>query len=570
MNTAELLVSLLHQNDVRYIFGVPGGAIEDLNTAIHRSGAITPIVTRHEQGAAFMADGYARLSGKLGVCCATAGPGATNLVTGMACASEDGIPVLALTGQVATSVFGKGAVQESGQEGIDIVSIYRNLTKYSRMFINEQGACSMIEKAIRTALSPPGGPVHLNMPADLMKKEVPPGKPFSPVLKTRLFDPSGIATAAEKLLNAACPLIVAGWGAVLSRGAEELRLLAELLEAPVVTSPKAKGIFPESHPLSLGVIGFAGSPAAKEWITADAVDVLLAVGVSFNEMTTYGWDERLAPQKDLIQVDAAPERIGRNYPATLGLVGDAATILHEIAVAVGQAKASRGTDPAPCRPSPREKISLLQKQHQPPALSGQQERGYHPQMLVTDVQQSFPAETVYFADIGNTMAWAIRHMTIDQPYSFFTCLGFSSMGYAVAAPVGAKLAAPDRPVVALVGDGSFLMNGFEVATAVNYNIPVVWVVFNNAMLGMVYHGRKLFTTQVPEGIPSRFQRVDFVKIAEALGARGIRLGKGERLTKALADDILAAGQPTVIDVWIDEEAVPPIHSRIKTVDKHFG
>lgn len=572
MNTAEFIVTLLEQREIPYVFGVPGGAIEDFNTALFNSSKIQPIVTKHEEGAAFMADGFARVSGKLGVCFSTAGPGATNLVTGIATAYGDSIPVCALTGQEATTVCGKGAIQESGTEGIDVVSVLRSCTKYNGMLLSEQRALYMVEKAFRIALSNPSGPVHLSLPADVMKKEITIEKFHTHKIAKRLFDREGVKSIADKLCAAKKPVIVAGWGVVLSRGAPALLELAELLDIPVATSPKAKGVFPESHPLSLGVIGFAGSQAAKEYIIENNADLLLAVGTSFNETMTNGWDERLRPSKHLIHVDVNCERIGRNYFASIGMIGDAKTVLSELCFAI---KRHCGVDLSATSihgPRFRSKLEKLKKKYaaRPAPTPASNSPLYHPQHLVEDIQRSFPKNTIYFADMGSTMAWTIKHMVIDNPYSFHLCMGFSSMGYAVAAPIGAKLAAPDQPVVTMVGDGSFLMNGFEVATAVNYKIPVIWVVFNNAMLGMVYHGRKLFKNPVPEGIPSRFERVDFAKIAEGMGARAMKLDKPGSITPELIQEILEDGQPTVLDIWIDEEAVPPIHSRIETVDKHFA
>ncbi len=574
MNTAELIIELIEEAGVEYIFGIPGGAIEDLNTALHQSDKIMPVITKHEEGAAFMADGYARVSGRLGICCATAGPGASNLITGLASSQADSIPVCAFTGQVATSVFGKGAVQESGSEGINITSVFSNFTKYSGMLINEKRAQYMVQKAFHLAMAGRSGPVHLSLPADLMKKTVIRDERPNHQTPAYFFDSDEVNTAAEILVRAKRPIIIAGWGVVLSRGADELRKLAEQLNIPVATSPKAKGIFPESHPLSLGVLGFAGSPVAEEFIIKQDVDVLLAVGTSFNEMMTDGWNERLHPSSHLIQIDVDVEEIGKNYPVTLGLCGDANIVMQEIGSAVNRVFTTLNPyDDAgdyTRNPSRCQEIKDLKTKYKVSSISEATDPDlYNPGKLVIDLQQSCPADTIFFADIGNSMAWAIRHLEIDRPYSFFLALGFASMGYAVAAPVGAKLAAPDRPVVAMVGDGSFLMNGFEVATAVNYKIPVIWVVFNNAMLGTVYHGRKLFKEPVPEGLPSCFERVDYVKIAEGLGARGIRLDASTPISRDLIKEIIETGRPTVIDVLIDETAVPPIHNRIRTVDKHF-
>lgn len=564
MNTAELIVHTLKHMEVKYVFGIPGGAIEDLNTAIYNEEFIQSIVSKHEEGAAFMADGYARVSGELGVCCATSGPGASNLITGLASAFADSIPVLALTGQVATSVFGKGALQESGAEGVNMVSIFRTFTKYSGMLIDERRAQYMVQKAIRAALSGRTGPVHLNLPINMMKKEVPEERVCSLKMDLRTFDAEGVKKAAEKLVAAKHPVLVAGWGVSLSRGAYELLELAQLLKIPVVTSPKGKGVFPENHALSLGVLGFAGNPAAKNYVIEEEVDVMLAVGTSFNEMMTTGWNRKLAPSDCLIHIDVNHDSIGKNYCAHIGLEGDARMTLKELSKAVVDERSAKGIR----KGSFVDQVTALKHKErstdEPPVSNNGL---YHPRSLVEDLQKYCPEDTIFFADMGSIMAWATRYMTFTVPYCFYMSLGFGSMGYAVAAPVGAKLARPERPVVALVGDGSFQMNGFEVATAVNYNIPVVWVVFNNAMLGMVYHGRRLFAKPIPDGLTPHFKRVDFAMVAEGLGARGIRIEKPAELTEDFMAEVLANGRPTVIDVLIDEEAVPPIHARIKTVDE---
>lgn len=570
MNIADLMIDLLGQVGVKYIFGVPGGAIEDLNVAIHHNQrGIQPIVAKHEQGAAFMADGYARVSGQLGVCVSTAGPGASNMITGLASSYGDYIPVLALTGQVATTVFGKGAIQESGSEGVNITNIFRNFTKYSGMLITGDRAAYMLQKAVRLAMTGPGGPTHLNLPTDIMKQQASGENRCSFMSETRLCDENAVKKAAKLLVKAKRPVIIAGWGVVLSRAAYELIELAQLLQVPVATSPKAKGVFPEDHPLSLGVLGFAGNPVAKEYVTGKDIDVLLGVGTSFSEMMTSGWDEQISPADHLIHIDIDMEKIGRNYCTSVGLVGDARMNIKELSKAIVDERSAQST-----LASTTDVIAALSRLKTRHAIVHEDlgTRGslYHPKRLVVELQHYFPRDTIYFADIGTSMAWAIRHMVICRPYSFFVSLGYGSMGYAVAAPVGGKLAMPNRAVVAMVGDGSFLMNGFEVAAAVDNNIPVVWVVFNNAMLGMVYHGRRLFKTPIPDGLPSRFKRVDYAKVAEGLGARGIRVDMDNPLSRELVNEVLESGRPTVLDVWIDDQIVPPIHSRIETVDKHFG
>ncbi|MDI6729618.1 MAG: thiamine pyrophosphate-binding protein [Thermodesulfovibrionales bacterium] len=566
MTAAEIIIKCLEKHGVEYLFGIPGGALTPINEALYKS-KIKAIVTKHEEGAAFMADGYARVSGKIGLCCGTAGPGATNLTTGIASSYADSIPVLALTGQVATSVFGKGAVQEFVGESLSIVNMFKRITKYSDIIINEQRVQEVVSKALRMALTGRTGPVHLNLPIDIMKREVPEKDRTIPIGQTAVFDREGVKQAARLLLNAQMPVIIAGWGTVLSRADAEIRELAEIMDIPVATSPKGKGIFNELHPLSLGVFGFAGSPVTKKYITENGVDVMLAIGTSFNEWMTSGWDKRLLPREALIQIDIDAGEIGKNYNVTAGIIGDARIVLREL---IYEIKRQRGTKSL--RKSKRqreikkikEKFDVMDKRE----LSQKNGMPYKPQRLMKDLVNSLPDDTIYFVDNGNSMAWAIRYINSAKPYSFYVGLGFASMGYAVAAPIGAKLAAPERPVIAIVGDGSFLMNGMEVATAVNYNIPVIWVVMNNSMLGMVYHGWKLLCS--PEGFQPRFKQVNFVKIAEGLGARGIRITRPGEISKKFMNDIISSGVPTVLDVIIDPEEVPPIQSRTETIERLYN
>ncbi len=570
MNAAELIVKTLERAGVKYMFGIPGGAIEGLNNALYANKNIKVIVTKNEAGAAYMADGYARFSGNLGVCFSTAGPGASNLVTGLANAYIDGIPVCALTGQVPTSLSGKGAFQESGQEGVNIVAIFRKFTRFSGTLSNELRTEYMIRQCLRTARSTPSGPVHMSLPVDILKREVFETMPPMVMVGERVFDRESVEKAALILSTAQNPAIIAGWGVVLSRGSDELLKLSQLLNIPVATSPKAKGVFPESHPLSLGVLGFAGSPVAKEYILEREVDVLVAIGTSFDEMTTSGWDERLFPAKHLIHIDANPEKIGRNYHTSVGVVGDAKTVIRELNLAIKR-QCGAGADETFLRGVfNRPELDRIKAAHgslPEPESTGQL---YHPYELIKDIQKSFPQNTAYFVEIGAVMAWALRYMIIERPCSFFLPIGFGGMGYSTAACVGAKLAAGDRPVAALCGDGGFLMSGLEVATAVNHDIPAIWVIFNNAMHGMIYHGRRSFDPPVSEGIPTRFKRVDFAKLGEGLGARGVRIEKPGGLTPELVQDIIAEKRPAVLDILIDEEAAPPFGTRIKTMDKHFG
>lgn len=576
MKAAELLLWYLEEVGTEYIFGVPGGVLEPLNNAIYKSDRIQGIVTKHEQGAAFMADGYARVSRKLGVCCGTAGPGATNMITGISTSYADSIPVLALTGQVSTKFFGKGAFQESTYEGINVVEMFRFFTKHNAMVMNPETTGSMARKALRIALSGRPGPVHLNLPVDVMEKQV--EDDFVPAHKfistSICFDRHSVKEAAKLLIGFERPAILVGNGVTISHAAYEVKGLAEMLNIPVATTPKAKGVFPEDHPLSLGVFGTAGTPLSESYLLNKdgfgKIDGLLAIGTSFNEWGTHTWDSRLMPTKALIQIDIDQHGCGNNYPFTVALVGDAKAAVTEIIFEIKrllQKVDDEVKDEIRRRGKGFKAFKAKGGRYQEPEKLHSDKFPILPQRLMKDIQDSCPDDTIFFVDIGNNWAWATHYLDIKRPYSFFTGLGFASMGYAAAASIGGKFAAPNRPVVAIVGDGGFLMNGVELATAVNYNRQVIWIILNDSGFGMIHHGRKM--RSIPDAFASRFQKVDFVKMAEALGAQGIKVTKAGEINKKMIDRIIASGKPTVIDAHIDPEEVPPIQSRIASLEHSY-
>lgn len=567
----DLLIRYLEKEGVKYVFGIPGGALEPLYNAMARSearGGLKPVLAKHEQGAAYMADGYARVSGHLGVCCATTGPGATNLFAGVASAYADSVPVLALTAQIPVCNFGKGAVQDSTFEGVDVVEIFRKITRYSAMVISPKMAENMFRKAIRAALSDRRGPVHLSLPSDVISSRVSSRFPSASkgntqsYLPARYFDGEGVEVAASLLSGARRPAILAGAGSVSSDAAKEIVELADLLVVPTATTPKAKGVFPEDHDLALGCFGFAGSPRAQAYLLGEEIDVLLAIGTSFNEMATNAWTSSLGRDRIIIQIDIDPLQFGKNYPCTLPLQGDAKVVLRHLLNIIKQynlamtekriAKEYGFADFCRNRPLIRD-----------PEKMESDAIPLKPQRLMADIRRAVPDETIFFVDIGNNMAWAIHYLQITRPGTFFAGFGFASMGHGVAASIGGKMAAPDRPVVAIVGDGGFQMNGMEVATAVNHNVPVIWIILNDSGLGMVRHGQRMSRKAIE--VCNTYQRVNFVKIAEGLGARGVRITRPGELNRKLMDELINSGRPTVIDVHIDAEEPPPIGSRIKSL-----
>ncbi len=561
ITTAGLLLKYLESEGVEYIFGVPGTAMVPLFDAINKQDAIKPILAKHEEGAAFMADGYARVSGKIGVCYATSGPGATNLVTGVANAYMDNVPVLVITGQVPTSIYGKGTFQDSTKEGVDSVAMFDPITKYSTMILSRYKMPEIIREAIRKAFSGKKGPVHISYPKDIMAQEVEdtllPPKAYR--VKAGYFDRRLVIDAAAKLVRAKKPAMLIGSGVIASGATAEVLELAEMLNIPVATTPKAKGAFPESHDLSLGVLGLSGSPAAEEYIKGD-VDVLLVVGASLNQLTTFSWDPTILPEDCLIHINIDPAEIGKNYVADIGLVGDCRTVLDEISFRI--LRELQKFDPKAQRPV--EQITEFKKKA---GMFIDEEKMYSdsvpikPQAMMRELQDVLPEDAVVFLDTGSHILWAIHYMRFDKP-NFISAFGMLTMGYATAAVIGGKLAAPDRPVIAVVGDGCFQMNGMEVATAVNYDIPVVWIVQNNAKLGMVHELQKFSLGE--KTVSTTFKEVNLAKVAEGLGAQGFRIEKPGELAKVLPQ-ALKSGKPTVIDCIIDSEEVPPLDRWVKGV-----
>ncbi len=563
----KLLLKYLKAEGVEYIFGIPGGPLMPLYEALFESSDITPIMAKHEEGAAFMADGYARVSGKLGVCCVTSGPGCTNAVTGIAVSYADGIPIMMITAQIATGAFGRGAIQESTAHGVDIIDLLKPLTKASMMLIRADKMGEMVRHLLRVAMSGKRGPVHLNIPADLAKKPIPAER----ISQTQLqqpnfnFDRTALKKASQILLRAKRPAILAGNGVNLSGAFEELKKISERLAIPVATTAKAKGAFPEDHILSLGVFGFAGSPRAEAYLLSENVDVLLAIGTNLDEDATAGWDARLAPSEALIQIDIDPKEVGKNYPVAVPVIGDAKTIINEFLFQI-----ERDAKWLEVRKRSLEDITRFRAQH-PWCIDEEKMDSdavpLKPQRLIKDLGEVLPQDAIVFCDMGNHMAWAFHYLKMTQPKSFFHCLGFASMGYGTAAVIGAKLAAPDRPVIAIVGDASFAMNGMEVHSAVEHRVPVIWIIMNNGGHGMVYHGEKIqFGNRFHHSL---FQKqLDIRKIGEAMGALSFRITDPGELCDVMKQ-ALTCDRPVVIDAIIDVEEIPPVGSRLKALDKFF-
>jgi acetolactate synthase I/II/III large subunit len=558
----DAFIAHLEELSVTTIFGVPGGLLHPFFDAVERQALMRLMVTKNEAGAAFMADGYARTSHTLGVCAATSGPGATNLITGVGVAFSDGVPLLVLTGQAASDNIGRGAVQESGPHGIDIVSMFEPVTKYSAAVERPERFLHHLRRALRRALTGRPGPVHLNVPVDFWAEQI----TYEPLDLERyqpsmaVFDPLAVDEATAALQAARRPLILAGGGVRVGRAQEALARLVARTGARVVTTPRGKGVFAEDHPRWFGVCGYGGHESAARLVLGDQPDVLLAVGASLNETTTFGWSPDLMPSEAFIHVDIDPERIGRSYPVDIGLVGDAATILDAICDGLDAAAGRLRREPV-WSDDPGGLVE--QSASRQLSLCLPDEVGLTPEQWRADLSAVLPDDAIIFSDVGGHMLFNIHHLRIGADQDFVLNLGFGSMGHGTAAPIGAALAEPDRPVVAIIGDACFTMNGMELLVAVEHDIPVIWIVENNQMHGISWHVSKMISGRPLEAIAND-KPVAVADIGRALGLNTYVVEGRGQIQRPLLEALEHPG-PTLIDVRVDPTVPPPMEGRAKAI-----
>jgi acetolactate synthase I/II/III large subunit len=560
----DVFLQYLKAEGVRVVFGIPGGLLHPFFEAIERDSDLSLIVSKHEEGAAFMADGYARVGRRLSVCAGTSGPGATNLLTGVSCAFADGVPLLVITGQAASHALGKGAAQETPREDIDIVSMFRPITKYSAMVTSAGSFTQHLRRALRLSMTGRPGPVHLNVPVDIWEKPCREDwfDPRSYRPDTRAFDRQAVQRAALALLAAQRPVILAGSGVRIAGAEEHLRALAELLPARVATSPRAKGAFPEDHARSLGVLGVAGHRDARETILGDEVDVLMTVGASLSETSTFNWNPKLKPSRALIQVDIDADRIGRNYPVDVPLVGDAQSILTELVYhchrQIREGSYPKSTwDEAPA-------LVRWHNRYEEPAMRQSSQVPLAPQRWRVDLEEVMPDDAIIFSDIGGHMLFNIHHLCVRERQTFVINLGFGSMGHGTIAPIGAALAEPNRPVFALVGDGCFTMNGMDLLTAAEYDVPVIWIVENNNMHGITWHCSKILSKGTPMKAARYKRSLEVAAIARAMGLRSYVVNAPGQIQDCVRE-ALHHGGPTLIEVRVDGAVCPPLGERARSL-----
>ena len=533
---ADVIVQTLESLGVRTYYGIPGGSISSIYDALIDMPHARSIVGRHECGSAFMAAGHSRLTGELPALLVTSGPGIINALTGISSAFCDGVPMLVIGGEVPRKNFGKGAVQEGSRYTLDVLGMVRSVTKYCAEITNPRGAASIVRKAVATALSGRKGPVFLSLPLDVACEEIAAPEMNNGVRSTFAIDDALLEKAAALLSGSRRPVFYVGNGARDVRSAHLLQTLAHTLSCPVITTPKGKGVFPESDPLALGIFGIGGHPSAIRYLEG-GVDVMLAVGAGFGDTGTNGWSPLLTPRSHMIQVDIDGAQIGKNYFADIGIVGPADLILEKLVTKVRRRAAIDIQTPTGLTRVEPEKMD-------------DDQGALKPQRLMKALKETFPEDTVFTVDIGEHQMFALHYLTADRHDSFMLHSGLGAMGSGVCSAVGAKLARPERPVVAITGDCCFQMFEGELATAVQYQVGVVFAVLNDARPNMVVHGLKAVYGR---GMPLSLPQVDLVKLAEAVGARGYRIEKAADLRAIPAEVLAGEHGPVMLDIRIDAE-----------------
>ena len=554
---SQILLECLKREGVEVIFNYPGGAILPVNDELTRWD-FKVILARHEQGAVHAADGYARASGKVGVCLVTSGPGATNTVTGLATAFMDSIPLVALTGQVSTPLIGNDAFQEA-----DIVGITRPCTKHNFLVTDARNVARIVREAFYIASTGRPGPVLIDLPKDITSGETDFTYPKEIHIKgyqpTLAGHAQQVKRALTMILKARKPVIYAGGGVISSGAAQELTTLADRLQIPVTMTLMGLGGFPGTHPLSLGMLGMHGTYQANMAVTN--CDLLIAIGARFDDRVT-GKIEAFAPSSKKIHIDIDPTSISKNVRVDTPIVGDCKRVLAQM---ISLLKEEKGLD---------EYLRSLGTWHQQieewknvHRLAYHQNQVIKPQFVIEKIYELTKGEAIISTEVGQNQMWAAQFYLFDHPRTLLTSGGLGTMGYGFPAAIGAQVAFPQRTVVDIAGDGSIQMNIQELATAVQYKLPVKVAILNNGYLGMVRQWQELFyerryaMTQIGNISP------DFVKLAEAYGAVGLRATRPDEVVPVI-QEALRTPLPVLMDFVVEpEEGVYPMVPAGEAIDR---
>ena len=543
---AQILMKVLQEEKVDTIFGFPGGAVIDIYDELLNTD-FNHYLVRHEQGAVHAADGYARASGKVGVCLVTSGPGATNTVTGIATAYMDSIPVVIFTGQVPTHLIGNDAFQE-----VDIVGISRPCTKHNYLVKRTSDLAKIIREAFYIARSGRPGPVLVDLPKDVMNTKVPfqtsrkleikSYKPHYEPNKRQLGKIIGLIKKAKR------PVIFAGGGVILSKGAGELTQFAKKTRIPVTTSLMGLGAFPGTDPLWLGMLGMHGTYRAN--MSIGACDLLISMGVRFDDRVT-GKVDTFAPHAKIVHIDIDPTSIQKNIPVAIPIVGDCQVTLKSLNKLVDENELDKVAE------SRRTWLAQIEEWKSTRPLAYKSGKAIKPQFVIEKLYELTEGKAVITTEVGQNQMWAAQYYHFDQPDHFITSGGLGTMGFGLPAAIGAQIAQPDQVVVDVAGDGSIQMNIQEMATAMQYCLPVKVVILNNQYLGMVRQWQELFYEK-RYACTCMESGPDFVKLAEAFGAGGFRATQPEEVEDVLKKGLSHKGAAIMEFMVEKEESVYPM------------
>lgn len=565
MTLSDMIVSYLEQLGVEYVFSVPGSPIGPLYNALLRSekrGGPRSLLSRHEAGSAFMADGYARKAGKIGVCCSTTGPGATNLITGLASAYADHVPLLAITTQTTLQDFGFGAFQESSADVTDVVGMFQYCTRYNTLISHANQLERKLVAALTKAFQHPKGPVHLSIPVDILRTSWE-GDISFPNLERLLNRPESMIDleAVERLYGKLENVlreeqrVVVVVGHDCGGASEEIIRFAEILNAQIVTTQRGKSWINPYHSLARGVFGFAGHVSAREALTDKSVGLVLAAGTNLNEWSTGGWDHALLNDK-LVHIHNTKAFFHRSPHSNLQIFGTISRIFQELVFRfekmIPRDRTDSSSNPSEKRPYVPSQIKVQSSEEEWESNSTEPIK---PQKLIRDIVQRFPSETRFLIDNSNSVPWSIHYFFSQRPENYHLSIGFASMGWAIGASVGMSLANRNRPVVCFTGDGCYLMSGQEITVAVAEYLPIIFVVSNDQAYGMIKHVHRLTGT---ERIDLSIPQVDFSMMAESVGAMAYTIRNDEDLSKVDFQVLCERKGPTLLDVHIDPEETPPL------------
>ncbi len=552
---AEILIEELKGQGVEVIFGLPGGSVIPLFDVLYDSD-LRFVLVRHEQAAAHAADGYARATGKVGVCVATSGPGATNLVTGIATANFDSVPMVAITGQVKTHLIGNDAFQEADSTGIT-----RPITKHNFLVTDVADLAQTVREAFLIASTGRPGPVLIDLPVDVTTATYSgkdPGPTVIPGYKPRTEgNARQIKRAAEAINKAKRPLIYAGGGIIISGAHEELFELATRARIPVTTTLLGMGGFPETHELSLKMLGMHGTAYAN--YATQNCDLLIAVGARFDDRVTGKVDTFAPKAENIIHIDIDPTSISKSIQVDIPVVGDARNILGKLLEYVKPAKHTEWLA----------QVFEWKKKH-PLTYDGDKDKAIKPQYVVEQIDKLTGGEAIITTEVGQNQMWAAQYYTYTRPRQIISSGGLGTMGYGFPAAIGAQIGRPDSIVFDIAGDGSIQMNIQELATVARENIPVKIAILNNGYLGMVRQWQELFYNKRYSATPLANGNPDFVKLAEAYGVMGIRVDEPAQVAGAIEKALKHSG-PVVLDFHVEpEENVFPMVPVGEAIDRMIG